>query len=163
MNQQMMEHIAIQAAVSYRSADSTSLLEAVMHTTSTNMGHNAVPMDRRVTELVPVNNGEHKSYSSVRSTLTTRICDAEYNNTYLMDKPWTPCGPFAVVYRVRLGGEAESTPVTNDLMRAWGVSKQQLHTDALEAERKPVSGDPSRMTARPRFGLYDRSDKPPAR
>lgn len=90
--------------------------------------------------------GEHEngaedvdSYDAVRPTLTTKLCDLRYNREYLMDKPWTQYGPFAVFYRVRrhVCDPTSATVVTNSMLDAWGVTAQELHADAFAAERQP--------------------------
>lgn len=88
-------------------------------------------------------------YESVRPTLTTRLCDIQYNENYLLDKPWTPYGPFAVFYRYRQDANDpdSTTPVTNDVLKSWGVSRTQLHRDAFDAERRPhFLPDPDSVT-----------------
>lgn len=82
---------------------------------------------------------EDRCYENVRPTLSTRMCDIRYNERYLLDKPWTKYGPFAVYYRFRKQADNpdSAAPVTHELLNSWGVSARQLHEDAFEAERQP--------------------------
>lgn len=88
---------------------------------------------------VSAEEGVCDGYESVRPTLTTRLCDIQYNEHYLLDKPWTPYGPFAVFYRYRKNPDDPGSvaPVTNKLLKSWGISRAQLHEDAFAAERVP--------------------------
>ena len=137
-----------------RRRPSTSLLEAAMHTPAPVMPHRILPDEAGTSS-------EHSDlYASARRHLVTRICAEIHDATHLLDRPWTPCGPFAILYDMRNGNDA-STPVTHEHLRAWGVSCAQLHTDALEAERAPLVWKPPEKGPRPHFALADHQDSDP--
>lgn len=79
-------------------------------------------------------------YEFAKPNLMMRLCDPETSLDFLADKPWTPCGELATTYRVKIPGFVEgqicSTVVTNQMMEAWGVSVEQLHADAVQAENE---------------------------
>lgn len=82
-------------------------------------------------------------YGKIRPMLAIRMCDPENNREYLQGKPYTVCGELAATYRVQVmenGNETAAAVVTDNIMRAWGITVEQLHRDAVEAvnERNPV-------------------------
>lgn len=92
---------------------------------------------------VPMEVSELGNYETVRPMLSVQMCDPETNREYLKDKPHTPCGELAAYYRVQVSVDEEgiaSVAVTESMMQLWGITKEQLHTDALQAEsaRDPV-------------------------
>ena len=73
-------------------------------------------------------------YEKARDKVMPKIVGMEGNEKYLEDKPFTRMEDLAVVYYVdmgRLGGGVMSSPVTENLMETWGVSKDELHQTAL--------------------------------
>lgn len=92
---------------------------------------------------IPLEVPSFDHYESVRPMLSIQLCDPEANREYLKDKPHTPCGVLAAFYRIQVEANHEgnaSAPVTENLMRLWGITKEQLHKDAVQAEtaRNPV-------------------------
>ena len=84
-----------------------------------------------------------KDYEKVKPKLFIRMCDPEKNTEYLKDKPYTACGELAASYRIQALEEKEmngSAAITNEVLRSWGITKEQLHQDAVQAEkeRKPA-------------------------
>ena len=84
-----------------------------------------------------------KDYEKVKPKLFIRMCDPEKNTEYLKDKPYTACGELAASYRIQVLEEKEmngSAAITNEVLRSWGITKEQLHQDAVQAEkeRKPA-------------------------
>ncbi len=84
-----------------------------------------------------------KDYEKVKPKLFIRMCDPEKNTEYLKDKPYTTCGELAASYRIQVLEEKEmngSAAITNEVLRSWGITKEQLHQDAVQAEkeRKPA-------------------------
>ena len=62
---------------------------------------------------------------------------------FLKDKPYTACGELVTSYRIQVLEEKEmngSAAITNEVLRSWGITKEQLHQDAVQAEkeRKPA-------------------------
>ncbi len=84
-----------------------------------------------------------QNYENARPRLSIRLCDPETNKEYLKDKPYTPCGVLAATYRIQVmdgdNGIAEAV-ITNNLLQIWGITKEQLHQDAIQTEsvRNPV-------------------------
>lgn len=88
------------------------------------------------TQLVP---SVLENYENVRPMLSVGLCDTERNQEYLRDKPYTICGELAAVYRIQImadedGGGTGTIAVTHDMLRLWGVTRERLHKDAVEAE-----------------------------
>lgn len=82
-------------------------------------------------------------YEQVRPMLSMKLCDPETNREYLKDKPHTPCGALAVFYRIQIDRNEDgiaTAVITDNLLKAWGITKEQLHKDAVQAEneRNPV-------------------------
>ena len=111
------------------------------------------PMDEIIREIVqirteqdtriPFEVSDLMDYGQVKPMLAIRLCDPEQNREYLKDKPFTPCGELAAVYRIQVIESKEgvaSAVVTDRMMELWGVTKEQLHQDAVAAEtaRSPV-------------------------
>lgn len=94
-------------------------------------------------EQLPMEVSELESYESIRPMLSIQMCDPETNREYLRDKPHTLCGELAALYRIQITADDEGTAsvaVTENLMELWGITKEQLHQDAVQAEktRNPV-------------------------
>lgn len=78
-------------------------------------------------------------YEEIKGRLMIMLCDPELNQRYLEDKVYTRHGDFAAVYRVVLHKDEKDTisfPVTELLMKAWGISMKRLHKDAIIADKK---------------------------
>lgn len=76
-------------------------------------------------------------YEMLKRKLMVQICDYEKNKILLQSLPHTINGDFAVFYRVMLSAgddEFKSSVVTNGLLDSWGISIEQLHTDAMASE-----------------------------
>ena len=89
-------------------------------------------------------------YSQVKPLLSIRLCDPEQNRKFLEDKPHTSCGVLAAAYRIQIMENpdgAASAAVTDSMLSLWGITKEQLHQDALAAE-----------TARSHVCLYSMAD-----
>ena len=90
------------------------------------------PMDEIIREIV-----------QIRTEQDTRVPFEVSDLMDLKDKPFTPCGELAAVYRIQVMESKEgvaSAVVTDRMMELWGVTKEQLHQDAVaaETERSPV-------------------------
>lgn len=78
-----------------------------------------------------------KDYEKVKPHLFVRMCDPEKSTEYLKDKPHTAYGELAATYRIRVMAEEEMTGsavVTNGMLQTWGITKEQLHQDTIQAE-----------------------------
>lgn len=91
----------------------------------------------------PVEVSAFMDYEAIRPMLSMKLCDQAMNRDYLKDKPWTPCGDLAVFYRILVDRNEDgiaTAVITDNLMQTWGITKEQLHRDAVQAEnaRNPV-------------------------
>lgn len=78
-------------------------------------------------------------YEEIKGRLMIRLCDPELNQKYLEDKIYSRHGDFAAVYHVAIPKSEEDTisfTVTEMLMKEWEVSLEQLHRDAILADKK---------------------------
>lgn len=77
-------------------------------------------------------------YEKVKNHLFIRLCDLQWSQGYLKDKIYTVHGDFAAAYYVAMYEDMEKTvkaPVTELLIKTWGISMEQLYRDVLLAER----------------------------
>ena len=77
-------------------------------------------------------------YEKMKDKLQVRICDREWNEERLADKVVTEHGDFDAYYAVNLKENENgigSIPVTISLMNEWGVSAEQIQTDAMAADQ----------------------------
>lgn len=82
-----------------------------------------------------------ESYQNVKDHLGIILRDYESNQEWLQEVPHTRWGDFAVLYRMDMMSDDEIlriSYVTKRWMSFWDVSLEQLHKDALAAERKRV-------------------------
>lgn len=80
-------------------------------------------------------------YEEIRKRLMVNLVDLEDGQEYLADKVYTVHGDFAAVYAVRLyedGDGCISTSVTELQMKIWGISPEQLHQDAILADKARI-------------------------
>jgi len=85
-------------------------------------------------------------YEKMKDRLMIKLCDPELNQKYLEDKIYTMHGDFAATYCMVMHGNEESGTcdvVTQPLMKAWGIPLEQLHKDAILADksREPILVD----------------------
>lgn len=76
------------------------------------------------------------NYESVKDKLVCHLVNAERNAESLANMPHTMICDLAVTYSVYLGkkdGNIGSVTITNDLMKRYGVSVEELHRDALKS------------------------------
>lgn len=79
------------------------------------------------------------NYEQMKEHLTIQIVGAERNAERLTTIPHQMMEDMAVVYRFNFGevsGGNASIVVTNPMMELYGITKEQLHQDALEAAQK---------------------------
>ena len=77
-------------------------------------------------------------YDSVKENLTIKMCDPENNVKYLEDFAHKNCGELTALYSVILEQnefDTASMPIRQSHLEMWGVSVEQLHQDALSADR----------------------------
>ncbi len=90
-------------------------------------------------DRIPFEVPKFADYGEAKPMLFIKLCDPERNQAYLKDKPSTPCGNLVAIYGVEIMKDDEgvaSAVITDSLLKAWGVSKGQLHQDAVLAENK---------------------------
>ena len=80
-------------------------------------------------------------YSQAKDNLFIRVCNPEKNADYLEGKPFSAREDLVVTYHIRLdvsvdGAGIASTPVTDQMLKMFGVSPQQLHDDAVANSEK---------------------------
>lgn len=80
-----------------------------------------------------------KDYSQVKNHLFIRVSDAKENEAFLAMSPHKEVDGLAISYHIAfegLHGVEASTPVTYKMMEMFGVTEEQLHTDALESSQR---------------------------
>lgn len=106
--------------------------------------------------------GRMQEYETVKNKLFIRICDAEKNKIMLEDVPHQTCCGLAVTYHVLVSEEDEkeevaSAMVTNSLLAQYGISKEQLHHDAVASSTKlmPAAVTPLEKIIQGMLGMED--------
>ncbi|MDT4376973.1 DUF5688 family protein [Blautia coccoides] len=74
-------------------------------------------------------------FEKAKSNITTKVVCAKNNKSLLRDRPSTKLDDLAVVYQVEIGitqiGKC-TTPITNEIMKSWGVTVNDIHKIAVE-------------------------------
>ena len=73
-------------------------------------------------------------YEAAKDQLFIRISDAEKNKAVLADVPHTEVNGLAITYHVMAEveeNEMGSSMITNQIMEKFGITKEQLHADAM--------------------------------
>ena len=105
-------------------------------------------------------------YETVKDHLTMQVVPVEPNKEMLDGIPHKTIEDIAVVYRVEIPGSADgtaSTLVTNQLLSEYGITAEQLHRDALEAQvanHPPVLKNMSEIMAEMSGGMMDMPESP---
>ena len=89
-------------------------------------------------EELPFHRSEFLEYDLVKDHVTIKMCDPENNVKYLEQYAHKNCGTLTALYNVTLeqnGFGTASMPISNDHLKMWGISVEQLHQDALLADR----------------------------
>ncbi len=80
-----------------------------------------------------------QNYETVKEHLFIRVCDVKENEVYLSNVPNKETDGLAVSCHISVddinGGQA-STPVTNDMLEMYGVTADQLFTDAVQNSQR---------------------------
>ncbi len=102
-------------------------------------------------------------YEKAKDRILPKIVGMEGNEKYLEDKPFTQMEDLAVVYYVdmgRLGGGTMSSPITENLMNSWGITREELHQSALSnMESKSVSSFKSMQEVMMEMMLPDMAER----
>ena len=77
-------------------------------------------------------------FEKVKEHLIYHLVNKEYNKETLMERPFTPFQDLAITYYVVVseeGDHLQCAPVTNDMVRDWGVKVVDLYEAAKESTR----------------------------
>jgi len=80
-----------------------------------------------------------REYDSIKDSLFIRVCNSIENEDYLKRVPHVMIEDIAITYHVDVARNKEgvaSMPITNDQLERYGISKEQLHKDALVSSPK---------------------------
>lgn len=92
--------------------------------------HDGVELNFQIEDL--------RNYEAVKDKLQVRLCDTEKNEERLQGKVTTQHGDFTAYYAVIVGETEEGTgmiAITEQMREDWGISTEQLHSDALAADK----------------------------
>lgn len=73
-------------------------------------------------------------FDQVKDHIVPRLIGQENNEELLDKRPHTLVSDLAVTYHIELGSDGNgnmSVPITNDLMRSWNVTPEELHDIAI--------------------------------
>ena len=76
-----------------------------------------------------------KDFDKVKELITTRVVNAKQNKMLAAERPSTKVDDLLVFYQVSILNFAQGSanvPVTNELMKIWGVSTDDIHNLAVE-------------------------------
>ena len=106
---------------------------------------NNMPMEQILTQIAAVRDKYElenpfdvtriTDFDQVKGKIAAKLIGAEMNAVLLADRPHTMIDDLAVTYCVLLGEDERgsmSVPVTNNLMKTWNVSAEELHDIARE-------------------------------
>ena len=105
-------------------------------------------------------------YETVKDHLVMQVVPVDPNKEMLEGIPHKTVEDIAVVYRVEIPGAADgnaTTLVTNQLLAEYGVTADQLHRDALEAQlanHPPVLKNMSEIMAEMTGDMMDMPESP---
>lgn len=79
------------------------------------------------------------NYEAAKDKLFIRVSDADRNSEYLENIPHRRVENLAITYHIMASasdGEIGSAPITNQMLKTYGITEEQLHQDALENSPK---------------------------
>lgn len=82
-----------------------------------------------------------RDYNLAKGMLTMQAINRDRNEGILKNVPHRIMEDLAIVYRFDLGngpGGRFSTLITNNLLKTYGITPNQLHADAIEAAQKTM-------------------------
>ncbi len=88
-----------------------------------------------------------RDYEKVKDRLFIRVSDAQANKDYLANLPYKTVDGLAVTYHIAMNGMEganASAAITNQMMEEYGVTREQLHADALANAKEML---PARYTS----------------
>ena len=78
-------------------------------------------------------------YDRVKDSLFIRVCNSKENKEFLKNVPHVEIEDMAVTCHILVAKDfrgVSSTPVTNDIMKMYGIREEQLFDDALESSQR---------------------------
>ena len=122
---------------------------------------------KQVSEAIPAFEvSSITDYETVKDHLTMQVVPVGPNKEMLESIPHKTVEDIAVVYRVEIPGSTDGTAttlVTNQLLSEYGVTAEQLHRDALEAQvanHPPVLKNMSEIMAEMSGDMMDMPESP---
>lgn len=76
-----------------------------------------------------------KDYEYVRNHLGLQVINMEKNQEFLKSIPYTQIADLALVYRIFID-QNTSALINNDMLKRYGISKEQLHSDAISHDQR---------------------------
>lgn len=72
-------------------------------------------------------------FARVKDMIVPRLVNREQNSEALAERPYSVITDLAVTYHIllSLNKRSASTPVTNDLLKVWGIETEELHELAV--------------------------------
>ena len=90
-------------------------------------------------EMPELKTGWLQDYEQVKQHLFIRVSDARENEAFLSLSPYKETDGLAISYHIvfeGLSGVQASTPVTYKMLEMYGVTSEQLHSDAIESSQR---------------------------
>lgn len=86
-----------------------------------------------------VNMSKLTDYDKAKESLFIRVCNSKENEDFLKKVPHVEIEDMAVTYHIKMSVDERgiaSTPVSNQMMKMYGITHEQLMEDALESSPK---------------------------
>lgn len=80
-------------------------------------------------------------YDKVKDSLFIRVCNSKENKGLLKNVPHVEIEDMAVTCHILISKDLSgiaSTPVTNDMLKMYGIREEQLFDDVLESSQKSI-------------------------
>lgn len=93
-------------------------------------------VDQELQKMPSIDPESLSSYSNIRRHLVMELVGTKANRAMLQNVPHKEVEDMSVVYRIKvdIGRDGNATTlVTNRMLNAFGITKEQLHADALES------------------------------
>jgi len=79
------------------------------------------------------------NYENAKNHLFIRVSNAEENKDFLKNVPHTIVEDMAITYHLKISVDVvgvSSAPITENILNSYGISKEQLHQDAINNSEK---------------------------
>ena len=96
-------------------------------------------------DMPRINSDQLDNYDQMKEKLIVQLVSTERNQDMLADIPHIEMEDMSLIYRLQLDrneGSVSSVLVTNEIMEGYGVTKEQLHQDAIEAFEMVIEANP---------------------